>query len=104
MNEIITKKTLEQSLNFFSDLNINEEDYFNVLEKFNTFFEKDDNKELLDKITKATNYDKNSDLKVIMKDIINSKEIPHLNVLLQRMIKHEHLLDEIQDYFIEKII
>ncbi len=104
MNEIITKKELEQSLQFFSELDIKEEDYANILETFGTFFKNNENKQILEKIITTIKFDDEKDLKAIMETIINSKEIPNLNILLQRMIKHEHLINEIQDYFIEKII
>ena len=104
MNTIITKKNLEQSLNFFSELTLMEGDYEKILKKFENFFDKKENKQILDKITKDLPFEEKNDINAIMKEIIESKEIPHLNILLQRMIKHENLINDIQDYFIEKLI
>jgi len=104
MNTIITKKNLEQSINFFSELALAEGDYENIMKKFKKFFDKKENKVLLDKITENIPIEDKNDINFIMKEIIKSKEIPHLNILLQRMIKYENLINDIQDYFIEKLL
>ncbi len=104
MNTIITKKDLKQSLNFLSELNLVEGDYENIMKKFKEFFDKEKNKSILDKITKNISFEDKIDMNLIMKKIIESREMPHLNILLQRMIKHENLINDIQDYFIEKLL
>ena len=104
MNDIITKKTLEQSLNFFSELVLVEEDYENIRKKFDNFFDKVENKVLLAKITENIPNKDKKDINAIMKEVIERKKIPHLNILLQRMIKYENLINDIQDYFIEKLL
>ncbi|MFX1394626.1 MAG: hypothetical protein ACFFAH_13760 [Promethearchaeota archaeon] len=104
MNDIITKDTLNQSIELISELNLNEDDYENIFEKFNLMMENPDIKEILEKISGFHDIEKENDLKAIMKKIIDIMKLSDLNQLLGNIIKNEDFIDFIQDLFLEKLI
>ena len=104
MNDIITKNTLNQSIELISELNLNEDDYKNIFEKFNLILKNPDIKEMVEKISGFHDIEKENDLKAIMRKIIEVMKLSDLNQLLENIIKNEDFVDFIQDLFLEKLI
>jgi len=104
MNALITKKTINQSIDFFSELDLDNEDFEAIYEKFQFLLENDDIQEILSKISKLQKINKESDLKTIMKEMIRNLDIEDINALLTKIIKNEPLIDFIQDLFLEKLL
>jgi hypothetical protein len=104
MNSLITKKTLNQSIDFFSELDLNNEDFETIYEKFKFLLENEDIQEIFSKISKIQKISLESDLKTIMKEMIRNLDIEDLNTLLTKIIKNEPLIDFIQDLFLEKLL
>jgi len=104
MNALITKKTLNQSIDFFSELDLDNEDFEAIYEKFQFLLENDDIQEILSKISKLQKINKESELKTIMKEMIRNLDIEDINALLTKIIKNEPLIDFIQDLFLEKLL
>jgi len=104
MNALITKKTLNQSIDFFSELDLDNEDFETIYEKFKFLLENDDTQGILSKISKLHKITLESDLKTIMKEMIRTLDIEDLNSLLTKIIKNEPLIDFIQDLFLEKLL
>lgn len=104
MKEIITKDNLSQSIELISELNLDEEDYKKIFEKFNLMLENSEIKETVEKVSEIHHLKNDEDLKEIMKRLTNDIEISDLNKILNSIIKNEELLDFIQDLFLEKLI
>ena len=104
MNVLITKKNLNQSIDFFSELELENEDFESIYEKFKFLLENNDMQNVLLKISKLQSITIESDLKTIMKEMISNLDIEDLNALLAKIIKNEPLLDFIQDLFLEKLL
>ena len=104
MSNIITKKTLDQSLTFFKELNFEESDYEKIMEKFKKFFEDPGNKKILKDFLLTKNLTPSETLLNIMKKIIENNNITYFNLLLQKLLKNDKLIDEIQDIFLEKLL
>ena len=104
MNTILTKKTLDQSLKFIDELNLDDNDYEIVLDKFKAFFEKKEIKKIFLKFFEIDYINDNQNFKTIMKEIIKTENIPNLNILLQQIVKDESLIDEIQEIFLDKLL
>lgn len=104
MKEIITKDNLSQSIELISELNLDEEDYKKIFEKFNLMLENSEIKETVEKVSEIHNLKNDEDLKEIMKRLTHDLEISDLNKILNSIIKNEELLDFIQDLFLEKLI
>jgi len=104
MNEDITKKNLEQSIELISEFNFDEEDYETIFEKFQIFLKNSENLDLFKKISEIKELEKEGDLKAIMKKLSNNIKISELNTLLKDIIKNEEFVDFIQDLFLEKLL
>jgi len=104
MKDIITKDNLSQSIELISELNLDDEDYKKIFEKFNTMLENSDIKETVEKVSKIHDLKNDEDLKEIMKRLTHDFEISDLNKIVNSIIKNEELLDFIQDLFLEKLI
>lgn len=104
MNTILTKKTLNQSLKFIEELNLDNDDYEIVLDKFKAFFKKIEIEKIFSKFLEIDYINSNQNFEMIMKEIIKTENIPNLNILLQQIIKDENLIDEIQEIFLEKLL
>ena len=104
MNALITKKTLYQSIDFFSELDLDKKDFETIYEKFRFLLENDEMKEIFLKISKIQKIETESDLKTIMKELIRNLDLGDLNILLTKIIKNEPLIDFIKDLFLEKLL
>ena len=104
MNTLITKKTLNQSIDFFSELDLDNKDFETIYEKFRFLLENDEMQEIFLKISKIQKIETESDLKAIMKELIRNLDLDDLNALLTKIIKNEPLIDYIQDLFLEKLL
>ena len=104
MDTLITKKTLNQSIDFFSELDLDNKDFETIYEKFRFLLENDEMQEIFLKISKIQKIETESDLKAIMKELIRNLDLADLNALLTKVIKNEPLIDYIQDLFLEKLL
>ena len=104
MKEIITKDSLKQSIELISELNLNDDDYAKIFEKFKLMLNNSEMKETIKKISGIREIEKENDLKTIMKTLINKIRLSDLNQLLGNIVKNEDLIDFIQDLFLEKLI
>ncbi|TFG23919.1 MAG: hypothetical protein EU529_05835 [Promethearchaeota archaeon] len=104
MKEIITKDSLNQSIELISELNLNDEDYEKIFEKFKLMLNNSEMKEAIKKFSGVREIEKENDLKTIMKTLINKIRLSDLNQLLGNIVKNEDLIDFIQDLFLEKLI
>jgi len=104
MNSLITKKTLNQSIDFFSELDLDNKDFETIYEKFKYLLESDEIREIFLKISKIQNIKTENNLKNIMKELISNLDLTDLNILLTKIIKNEPLIDYIQDLFLEKLL
>lgn len=104
MNEEITRKNLEQSIELISELNFKEEDYENIFEKFKEHLNKSDNYKFFKKVSEIKELEYENGLPMIMKKLLSTFTIEELNNLLRDIIKNEDFVDYIQDLFLEKLI
>ena len=104
MEENITKNSLNQSIELISELNLNEEDYEKIFDKFKLILENGEINDMIENISNIPELRKENDLKAIMKKLSNDLDLADLNELLKSMIKNEELIDFIQDLFLEKLI
>ena len=104
MDTLITKKTLNQSIDFFSELDLDNKDFETIYEKFRFLLENDEMQEIFLKISKIQKIETEIDLKAIMKELIRNLDLDDLNALLTKIIKNEPLIDYIQDLFLEKLL
>ena len=104
MNSLITKKTLNQSIDFFSELDLNNNDFETIYEKFRFLLENNEMQEIFLKISNMQKAKTENNLKEIMKELIKTLDLEDLNALLTKIIKNEPLIDYIQDLFLEKLL
>jgi hypothetical protein len=104
MNEDITKKNLDQSIELISEFNFDEEDYETIFEKFQVLLKNSENHDVFKKISEIRELENEGDLKVIMKKLSNKIKIDELNKLLKDIIENEEFVDFIQDLFLEKLL
>lgn len=104
MKEIITKDSLNQSIELISELNLNDDDYEKIFEKFKLMLNNSEMKEAIKKFSGIREIEKENDLKTIMKTLTNKIRLSDLNQLLGNIVKNEDLIDFIQDLFLEKLI
>ena len=104
MKEIITKDSLNQSIELISELNLNDDDYEKIFEKFKLMLNNSEMKEAIKELSGIREIEKENDLKTIMKTLTNKIRLSDLNQLLGNIVKNEDLIDFIQDLFLEKLI
>ncbi len=104
MNEDITKKNLDQSIELISEFKFDEGDYDTIFEKFQIFLKNSENHDLFKKISELNDFEKEGDLKAIMKKISKNIKINELNNLLKDIVENEEFVDFIQDLFLEKLL
>ena len=104
MNEDITKKTLEQSIELISEFKFDEEDFETIFEKFQVLLKNSQNQDLFKEISELKEFEKEEDLKTIMKRISDDLKISELNKLLKDIVENEEFVDFIQDLFLEKLL
>lgn len=104
MNEDITKKNLDQSIELISEFNFDEEDYEIIFEKLQIFLKNPENYELFKKISEIKELENEGDLKAIMKKLLKNIKLNELNKLLKDIIENEEFVDFIQDLFLEKLL
>ena len=101
--EIITKDSLDKSIEFISEIDFNEEDYEKIFEKFKPIFKNLKIKEKLENITGVDKIDEQFSIKTLMKIIMESMSLNDLNLLTKKIVKNEDLTDFIEDLFLEKL-
>ncbi|MFX1237597.1 MAG: hypothetical protein ACFFAS_18465 [Promethearchaeota archaeon] len=99
----ISQNTINQSLDFIGDLNLNEEDFEALYELFKCFFKEGDVQDLIKEL--LTNEIKSSlDFKDMLNKMSSSKNLSILSLLVQKLAKHEDLINDVQDILLEKLI
>jgi len=103
MKDIITKDSINQSIELISELNLTEEDYEKIFENFKLILKNPEVKKIFGTISEISEIDNDSDLNLLMKKLSNHLSLNDLNFLLEKIIKNEELVDFIQDLFLEKL-
>jgi len=104
MDDIVTKDSLERTLGFISELDLNEEDYENIYKKFKPILKNQAIKTKLDTLEEIEEDDSSSDLESMTKKILDKMNITDLKFILEKMMKNEDLTNFIQDLILEKLI
>ena len=104
MDDIVTKNSLERTIGFISELELNEEDYENIFKKFKPILKNQAIKNKLDKLEEIEEDDSPSDLETMTKKILDKISIQDLKFILEKIIKNEDLTNSIQDLILEKLI
>lgn len=104
MDDIVTKNSLERTIGFISELELNEEDYENIFKKFKPILKNQAIKNKLDILEEIEEGDSPIDLETITKKILDKISIPDLKFILEKIIKNEDLTNFIQDLILEKLI
>jgi translation initiation factor 2 beta subunit (eIF-2beta)/eIF-5 len=104
MDDIITKNSLERTIGFISELELNEEDYENIFKKFKPILKNQAIKNKLDILEEVEEDDSPIDLEAMTKKILEKISIQDLKFILEKMIKNEDLTTFIQDLILEKLI
>jgi len=104
MDDIVTKNSLERTIGFISELELNEEDYENIFKKFKPILKNQAIKNKLDILEEIEEGDSPIDLETMTKKILDKISIPDLKFILEKIIKNEDLTDFIQDLILEKLI
>jgi hypothetical protein len=104
MDDIVTKNSLERTIGFISELELNEEDYENIFKKFKPILKNQAIKNKLDILEEVEEDDSPIDLEAMTKKILDKISIQDLKFILEKMIKNEDLTTFIQDLILEKLI
>jgi len=104
MDDIVTKNSLERTIGFISELELNEEDYENIFKKFKPILKNQAIKNKLDILEEVEEDDSPIDLETMTKKILDKISIQDLQFILDKIIKNEDLTNSIQDLILEKLI
>lgn len=104
MDDIVTKNSLERTIGFISELELNEEDYENIFKKFKPILKNQAIKNKLDILEEIEEGDFPVDLETMTKKILDKISIQDLKFILEKIIKNEDLTNFIQDLILEKLI
>jgi len=104
MDDIVTKNSLERSIGFISELELNEEDYENIFKKFKPILKNQAIKNKLDILEEIDEGNSPIDLETMTKKILDKISIQDLKFILEKIIKNEDLTNFIQDLILEKLI
>lgn len=104
MDDIVTKNSLERTIGFISELELNEGDYENVFNKFKPILKNQAIKNKLDILEEIEDGDSPIDLETMTKIILDKISIQDLKFILEKIIKNEDLTNFIQDLILEKLI
>lgn len=104
MDDIVTKNSLERTIGFISELELNEEDYENIFKKFKPILKNQAIKNKLEILEEVEEDDSPIDLEAMTKKILEKISIQDLKFILEKMIKNEDLTTFIQDLILEKLI
>lgn len=104
MDDIVTKNSLERTIGFISELELNEEDYENIFKKFKPILENQAIKNKLERLDEIEGGDSPIDLETMTKKILDKISIQDLKFILEKIIKNEDLTNFIQDLILEKLI
>lgn len=104
MDDIVTKNSLERTIGFISELELNEEDYENIFKKFKPILKNQAIKNKLDILEEVEEDDSPIDLETMTKKILDKISIQDLQFILDKIIKNEDLTNFIQDLILEKLI
>ncbi len=103
MKETINKETINQSIELISEINLTEEDYKDIFEKFKLILKNPEVKKIFETIPEISEINDDIDMNSLMKKLSNHLSLNELNFLLEKIIKNEDLVDFIQDLFLEKL-
>ncbi|TXT64789.1 MAG: hypothetical protein BAJALOKI1v1_520015 [Promethearchaeota archaeon] len=102
---MIDKDSLNKSIKFFEDIELNNEEFTIIFEKFKTLLNNGKIKDMIiNKMTFLKDFKESDDLKKIMHELINKAQIEDLNILLEKLLQEESLTNWLQDFFLEKLI
>ena len=104
MDDIVTKNSLERTIGFISELELNEEDYENIFKKFKPILKNQAIKNKLEILEEIEEGDSPIDLETMTKKILDKISIQDLQFILDKIIKNEDLTNSIQDLILEKLI
>ncbi len=104
MDDIVTKNSLERTIGFISELELNEEDYENIFKRFKPILKNQAIKNKLDILEEIEEDDSPIDLETMTKKILDKIGIQDLKFILEKIIKNEDLTNFIQDLILEKLI
>ena len=104
MDDIVTKNSLERTIGFISELDLNEEDYENIFKKFKPILKNQAIKNKLEILEEIEEGDSSIDLETMTKKILDKISIQDLKFILEKIIKNEDLTNFIQDLILEKLI
>jgi len=104
MDDIVTKNSLERTIGFISELDLNEEDYENIFKKFKPILKNQAIKNKLEILEEIEEGDSPIDLETMTKKILDKISIQDLKFILEKIIKNEDLTNFIQDLILEKLI
>ena len=104
MDDIVTKNSLERTIGFISELELNEEDYENIFKKFKPILKNQAIKNKLDILEEIDEGNSPIDLETMTKKILDKISIQDLKFILEKIIKNEDLTNFIQDLILEKLI
>ena len=100
MKDIITKESLNQTIELISALNLSEEDYEKLFEKFKSVL----NYSKIKKILKIQEIKEEDNIEAIMSQLTRTVKLSDLNKFLKELLKSEELIDFVQDLFLEKLM
>jgi hypothetical protein len=102
---MIDKESLNKSIKFLEEIDLNDEDISLIFKKFeNKLNEPKLNALLNNKMKFLEKVRENESLKEILRELIKKSQLKDLNLLLEDLIKDESLTTWLQDFFLEKII
>ena len=100
---MISKDSLEQSIQLIILLNLNDIDYERIFKCFKKTFSDNDSLKIINDLIISLET-KDPSINEIMKEIPNIIEKNDLSYLINRIIKNPKAMDFIQDLFLEKLI
>ena len=91
-------------MDLISSLELDDKDIDEVYKKFEAILNDESAKKILEKVSKGKGSENFKDVREMMQGVIGLIDPEDLNVLLEKVIKNEELVDFIQDLFLEKLI
>jgi len=99
----LSKEILNKSIEYFNELNLKEDDYETIFERFKFFLNDSNVQKLIEEISKNHDYKFDQDSKSIVKTVLEKVNIEQLNALLEKIIKNEDFTNFIQDLILDKL-
>ncbi|MGQ4873763.1 MAG: hypothetical protein ACP6IY_06795 [Promethearchaeia archaeon] len=103
MNKILTKRDLNKSIELVSEIELDENDFEQIFNKFANFLNK---QEIIQRIKENVKKEikENDKIEELMRKIVKKLKEDDLNELLNILMKNESLIEFIQDLFLEKLL